>query len=127
MLRVPRAVSAEIARAVRSVGAVRTILVPILEAYYSERAVELASRLGQVQKATILVGYVVEVPRTLPLGVPLPQVEQAAADALARAKQIVEMHALEAQTEVVRAREADSPAKLRILSTIPSTSRPYLA
>jgi len=106
MLRVPRPVSAEIARAVRSVGAVRTILVPILEAYYSERAVELASRLGQMQKAAIVVGYVVEVPRTLSLGVPLPQVEDLAARALERAKTIVEMHALEAETEVIRARDA---------------------
>jgi len=106
MLRVPRPVSAAVARAVRSVGAVRTILVPILEAYYSERAVELASRLGQFQKATILLEYILEVPRTLSLGVPLPQAEAGARDALERAKQIVEMHALEAHTEVVRAREA---------------------
>lgn len=106
MLRVPRPVSAEVARAVRSVGAVRTILVPILEAYYSERAVELASRLGQMQKAAILLGYVVVVPRTLSLGVPLPEVEQQAASALERATSIVEMHALEAETEVIRARDA---------------------
>lgn len=106
MLRVPRAVSLEVARAVRSVGAVRTILVPILEAYYSERAVELASRLGQDQKAKILLGYIVEVPRTLSLGVPLPGAEEAGKRALDRAKQIVALHALEAETEVVRAREA---------------------
>lgn len=106
MLRVPRPVSAEVARAVRSVGAVRTILVPILEAYYSERAVELASRLGQMQKAAILLGYIVVVPRTLSLGVPLPQVEEQAARALERAKSIVEMHALQADTEVIRARDA---------------------
>ena len=106
MLRVPRPVSAEVARAVHSVGAVRTILVPILEAYYSERAVELASRLGQMQKAVILVGYIVVVPRTLSLGVPLPQVEEHAGRALERAKTIVEMHELEAGTEIIRARDA---------------------
>ncbi len=106
MLRLPRAVSPEVARAVRSVGAVRTILVPILEAYYSERAVELASRLGQDQKAKILLGYIVEVPRTLSLGVPLPDAEEAGKRALNQAKQIVALHALEAEAEVVRAREA---------------------
>jgi nucleotide-binding universal stress UspA family protein len=106
MLRVPRAVSLEIARAVRSVGAVRTIFVPILEAYYSERAVELASRLGQEQKATILLGYVVEVPRTLDLGVSLPKVEDGGRRALEQARQIVAAHHLEASTEVIRAREA---------------------
>jgi nucleotide-binding universal stress UspA family protein len=106
MLRVPRPVSLEVARAVRSVDAVRTIFVPILETYYSERAVELASRLGQEQRATILLGYIVEVPRTLSLGVPLPNVEEAGHHALEQARQIVQMHNLEAQTEVIRAREA---------------------
>jgi nucleotide-binding universal stress UspA family protein len=106
MLRVPRPVPQEVARAVRSVGAVQTILVPILEHYYSERAVELASRLGEMQKARILLGYVVEVPRTLSLGVPLPTAEEQAQRALEEAKTIVKMHGLEAQTEVIRAREA---------------------
>jgi nucleotide-binding universal stress UspA family protein len=106
MLRVPRPVSAEVARAVHSVGAVRTILVPILEAYYSERAVELACRLGQFQKASIRLSYIVEVPRTLSLGVPLPTVEEQAAASLERAKQIVSMHDLRVDGEIVRAREA---------------------
>lgn len=106
MLRVPRPVSIEVARAVGSVGAVRTLLVPILEHYYSERAVELAARLGQTQKALIVLGYVVEVPRTLSLGVPLPETEERANQALQQAKQIVAMHALEAQVEIIRAREA---------------------
>lgn len=106
MLRIPNPVPQEVARAVRSVGAVRTILVPILEHYYSDRAVELASRLGEMQKARILLGYVIEVPRTLSLGVPLPGPEQQANAALAEAKTIVKMHALEAEAEIIRAREA---------------------
>jgi nucleotide-binding universal stress UspA family protein len=106
MLRVPTPVPQEVARAVRSVGAVQTILVPILEHYYSERAVELASRLGGTQKAEILLGYVIEVPRTLPLGVPLPDTERAAREALDQAKTIVKMHNLEVSTEIIRARQA---------------------
>lgn len=106
MFRVPQPVPLEVARAVRSVGAVRTILVPILEEYYSERAVELASRLGQEQRATILLGYVVEVPRTLSLDVPLPKAEETGTRALEQAKTIVGMHALECRTEFIRAREA---------------------
>lgn len=130
MLRVPRPVSLGVARAVRSVGAVRSILVPILEEYYSERAVELASRLGQGQKARILLGYIVEVPRTLSLGVPLPQVEEAGKQALEQAKQIVALHALEAQAEFVRAREAgegiarmarDNDVDLIVLGISPNT------
>jgi nucleotide-binding universal stress UspA family protein len=106
MLRVPRPVSQEVARAVRSVGAVRIIFVPILEAYYSARAVEVASRLGQEQKAKILLGYIIEVPRTLSLGVSLPKVEERGRVALQEARAIVEAHHLDAATEVVRAREA---------------------
>lgn len=106
MLRVPRPVSAEIARAVRSVGAVRTIFVPILEAYYSERAVELACRLGEEQKAKILIGFVVEVPRTLSLGVSLPEVEERGRHALDQARQIAAAHHLGSSAEVIRARQA---------------------
>ena len=106
MLRIPRPVSQEVARAVRSVGAVQTILVPIVESYYSERAVELASRLGEMQRARILLGYIIEVPRTLSLGVPLPAAEERANHALQHAKTIVAMHGLVAQAEIIRAREA---------------------
>lgn len=106
MLRVPRPVSREIARAMRSVGAVRTIFVPILEAYYSARAVELASRLGGDQRAKILLGFVIEVPRTLSLGVSMPRVEEAGRSALERAAEIVASHHLQSTTEMIRAREA---------------------
>jgi nucleotide-binding universal stress UspA family protein len=106
MLHLPRPVPQEVARAVRSVGAVQTILVPILESYYSERAVELASRLGEMQRARILLGYVIEVPRTLSLGVPLPAAEERANRALEQAKTIVAMHGLGAQVEIIRARDA---------------------
>ena len=106
MLRVPYPVSQEVARAVGSVGAARAFLVPILEHYYSERAVELAARLGETQKARIVLGYVVEVPRTLSLSVPLPETEERAKAALQQAKQIVAMHGLNAQAEIIRAREA---------------------
>jgi nucleotide-binding universal stress UspA family protein len=106
MLRLPKHLPQDIARAVRSVGAVQTILVPILEHYYSERAVELASRLGETQKAAILLGYVVEVPRTLPLDVPLPATESAAFQALDQARTIVRMHNLTASVEIIRARQA---------------------
>lgn len=106
MLRVPRPVSREIARAVRSVGAVRTIFVPILEAYYSARAVELASRLGADQKAKILLGFVIEIPRTLSLGASMPRVEEGGRSALARAGEIVASHHLQSTTEMIRAREA---------------------
>lgn len=130
MLRLPPPVSLEVARAVRSVGAVQTILVPILEEYYSERAVELACRLGEGQRATILLGYVMEVPRTLSLGVPLPEVEETGRRALEHARTIVEMHGLQARTQMIRSREAgegiarvarDSDVDLIVLGISPDT------
>ena len=130
MLRLPPPVSLEVARAVRSVGAVQTILVPILEEYYSERAVELACRLGEGQRATILLGYVMEVPRTLSLGVPLPEVEETGRRALEHARTIMEMHGLQARTQMIRARESgegiarvarDNDVDLIVLGISPDT------
>ncbi len=72
MLRLPPPLPQEVARAVYSVEAARTILVPILDLFYSERAVELACRLGRTQNATIVLAYIVEVPRLLTLDAPLP-------------------------------------------------------
>jgi uncharacterized protein YhhL (DUF1145 family) len=72
MLRLPQPLPQEVARAVYSVEAARTILVPILDLFYSERAVELACRLGRMQNATIVLAYIVEVPRLLTLDAPLP-------------------------------------------------------
>jgi hypothetical protein len=46
MLRLPQPLPQEVARAVYSVEAARVIVVPILDLFYSERAVELACRLG---------------------------------------------------------------------------------
>ena len=89
MFRVPAEISATVAHARRSVDAIDTIMVPIIGTSYSQQGVEVACRLGQEQKARILLTYVIEVPRTLPLGAPLPQAEKAAGEALDTARQIV--------------------------------------
>ncbi|MCS7265647.1 MAG: universal stress protein [Armatimonadetes bacterium] len=108
MLRLPQPMPKEVARAVYSVEAARTILVPILELFYSERAVELACRLGRLQNATIVLAYTIEVPRVISLDAPLPkEINERAQKALEHAKQIVERHELKAVTDIVRAREAD--------------------
>lgn len=106
MFRVPRALSLEVAHAVRSVAAVKRILVPTIGLPYAQRGVELACRLGEQQKALIHLTYVIEVPRTLPLNVPLPDEDQKAQEVLERGKEIVQLHGLEARASVTRDREA---------------------
>jgi nucleotide-binding universal stress UspA family protein len=107
MLRLPRPMAQEVARAVYSVGAARCILVPILDLFYTERAVELACRLGRQQGATIVLAYVVEVPRLLTLDSPLPaEVDKRALDAMKHAQSIVKRHDLPVTTTTIRAREA---------------------
>jgi nucleotide-binding universal stress UspA family protein len=106
MFRVPRPVSAEVAKVRRSLDFIRLILVPTTAAPYSERAVELACRLAQEHGAQLLLVYVVEVPRTLPLGAPLEQAEKDAAAALETARTVVSLHNLEADSLVQRARLA---------------------
>ena len=106
MLHPPVQIPAAAAKAHRSVFAVKRILVPTVGLPYSERAVELACRLGQEQKAVVLLVHILEVPRTLPLGVPLPEDEAEAAKALERAESIVTLHGLQPQKIIHRARIA---------------------
>jgi len=106
MLHPPAPVTAAAAKARRSIDAVKRILVPTVGMPYSERGVELACRLGQEQKAEIVLTYVLEVPRTMPLGTPLPEVEAKAREALERAESIVALHGLSAVMDIERAREA---------------------
>lgn len=107
MMRLPRPMTQEVARAVFSVEAARSIVVPILDLFYTERAVELACRMGARQNATIILAYVVEVPRLLTLNAALPpEVEDRARQALRHAQSIVELHGLRAETTLVQAREA---------------------
>ena len=106
MFHVPRPVSPVVARARRSLDVARLILVPTTGSAYSQRGVELACRLAEEQQAAILLVYVLEVPRTLPLGAPLPQAEEEAQTALETAREVVEMHSLPVRTLVQRARAA---------------------
>jgi nucleotide-binding universal stress UspA family protein len=106
MLRVPPYLSAPVAKARVSVGAIKRILVPTLGSVFAGREVELACRLGQDQKAEILLAFLLEVPRTLPLGAPMPDAEVKANEALKMAKTIVDLHGLPSKVQVLRARVA---------------------
>lgn len=106
MLHPPRQVGEAAAKARHSLFAVKKILVPTSGYSYSERGVELACRLGQEQKAEIFLAYIMEIPRTMPLGIPLPDLEQKAKEALERAESIVVLHGLKTDKMIHRARIA---------------------
>lgn len=105
MLHPPAPIGAAVARAIRGVSAARRILVPAKGTSYSDRAIELACRLGQEQKAEIVLVYVIEVPLALPLGTPLAADEKRAQEALERGSQIVRLHGLEPVPLVERDRD----------------------
>jgi nucleotide-binding universal stress UspA family protein len=106
MLHPPAQIQPAVAKARYAVGAFKRILVPTSGVPYSEKGVELACRLGAEQKAEIVLTYVLEIPRTLPLNAPIPEVETQANEALERGKEIVELHHLVPILRLERAREA---------------------
>jgi nucleotide-binding universal stress UspA family protein len=106
LLAVPPQVSAVAAHAHRIVSSIRKIVVPVNMHSNWERAVELACRLGEDQKAEVILTYVIEIPFTLSLSAPLAKAEQTARETLERAQAIVEQHELPVRTQVERARQA---------------------
>jgi len=108
MFRVPPQVPQEVAAVCYSVAAMERILVPVSGKTSSERAVELACRLGEAQKAEVILTYVIEVPLTLALGSPMPQEEAKGQEALRTARLIVERHGLQATTKLIPHRKASA-------------------
>lgn len=106
MLHVPPAVPYEVAHVTRTVGAVKRILVPLVDSEYARRAVELACRLGTEQKAEIILLAVLEVPLASPLGIALPETEARLNNILAQGTEIVNFHHLPCRTRIIRARTA---------------------
>jgi nucleotide-binding universal stress UspA family protein len=101
MFNVPPQLPYAVVKARQSVSALHRILVPTTEQLASERAVELACRLGERQKAEIILAYIVAVPFTLPLNAAMP-VEQAKGEEVLRTAQfIVEQHGLPARTKII--------------------------
>jgi nucleotide-binding universal stress UspA family protein len=126
LLAVPPQVAAVAAHARRVVSAIRRIVVPADPHTNWERAVELACRLGEDQKAEILVTSVIEIPFTLSLNAPMEKTEKLALETLGRAAEIVEHHGLPVRTKVERARQVgegiarlarDAEADLIVLAT----------
>lgn len=106
MFRVPPQVPYEVVKARQSVSALRRLLVPTTEDRASERVVELACRLGQAQRAEIVLAYVVEVPWTLSLNEHMPAEEAKGQEALRTSQFIVEQHGLPVKTQLLPSRYA---------------------
>jgi nucleotide-binding universal stress UspA family protein len=106
MFKVPPLVPHEVAVVYRSVTGMERLLVPVSGKVASERAVELACRLGAPQKAEIILAYIIEVPFTLSLGSPLPAEESGGESALRTARFIVEQHGLPVRTKMLPHRYA---------------------
>jgi nucleotide-binding universal stress UspA family protein len=106
MFRVPPLVPQRVVQVRQTVSALRRILVPIEDVLAAERAVELACRLGEFQKAEIILVHVMEVPFTLALDASLPNQEARAQAALSTARFIVSQHGLPSRQHVLRRRQA---------------------
>lgn len=106
MFRVPPAMPHEVAVIRRSVAAMQRILVPVSGKIASERAVELACRLGAPQKSEIVLAYVIEVPFTLSLSTAVPAEEARGQESLRTARFIVEQHGLPVRTKIIPHRYA---------------------
>ena len=106
MFSVPPLVAHRVVTVRRSVSALRRILVPTIDHPASERAVELACRLAEPQRAEIILTYVYEVPLILPLDAPMPEQRKRAEQALADAAQIVALHGLKSRSRQLPARSA---------------------
>jgi nucleotide-binding universal stress UspA family protein len=104
MLRVPPPAPRGATTTLRSVEAIRKVLVPIVDLGASVRAVELAARLNQGHKAEMVIVYVHEIPLQAPLARPEkdPRIQRA----LDAAAFIATQHAIEPRTNVSVARQA---------------------
>lgn len=101
MFSVPPRLSYAVVKARQSISALGRILVPTTEDMISERAVELACRLGEDQKAEIVLTYIIEVPFTLSLDAPMPAEDAKGQEALNTAQAIVEQHGLPFKKKII--------------------------
>jgi nucleotide-binding universal stress UspA family protein len=105
MFHPPPQVSLSAATASVAVSAIKKIITPTIGTTYSEKAIELACRLGKEQKAEIIVAYVIEVPFTLPLNARMEKAETVAREVVERGAGIVQHNNLPFRTKVERARQ----------------------
>jgi basic amino acid/polyamine antiporter, APA family len=84
----------------------RSIIVPIAPGYPSDEAMQVACRLADERRASIVAETVIEVPLELPLDAYLPEQLAAANDQLDEASAIGELYGVRVTERIVRARNA---------------------
>jgi len=104
MFRLPRPSPRTAARGHSSVEGLPRILVPIVDAITSERAVELACRLRNGQKADLVLVHVIEVPNTLPLDAAMPDLDNMGREALEMGRVIAHRYGYNTRTYIVHHR-----------------------
>src|SRR5665213_3313695 len=97
---------ATLRRGDRRIAAYRRILVPLLDAKESERAIEIACRMAAEHGATVTALTVIEVPVTLPIDAQMIEEEAEAKRALDVARAIADSYGVSVSVRVVRARHA---------------------
>jgi basic amino acid/polyamine antiporter, APA family len=90
----------------RRIAAYRRILVPLLDAKESERAIEIACRLAADRGATVTALTVIEVPVTLPIDAQMIEEEAEARRVLEVAHAIADSYGVSISVRVARARDA---------------------
>lgn len=79
------------------------ILVPLIGAW--SRTLEFAAQNASARKAEIHLLYILQIPRNLPLGVPVPEMEHEADNALREAEQILKRKGIKVIRLTTRARD----------------------
>jgi nucleotide-binding universal stress UspA family protein len=104
--RVAAEVSGAVGATARTVEALRRIVVPLADTLSSERAAELACRLGGPQRAEIVLVHVVEIPLTRPLADEDGPDRKKGERALQVGQAIVSRHGLRSRTRLLFERSA---------------------
>ncbi|MCL4479158.1 MAG: universal stress protein [Deltaproteobacteria bacterium] len=106
MLHAPPMVPYVAAKAHIEVEALKNIVVPTQGMDYSERGVEIASRLGTIQDSKMIFVYVIEVPRTLPLNARMEEEDKKAEEAIKHAVDLAVLHKMKSESVILRSRSA---------------------
>jgi K+-sensing histidine kinase KdpD len=104
MFRLPPRLPRAVVKGHGPVEALPRILVPIMDAIHSARAVELACRLRNGQKADLVLVHVIEVPDTLPLDAAMPDLDNMGREALEMGRVIAHRYGYNTRTYIVHHR-----------------------
>lgn len=104
MFRVRPGSTLSAAKAYSSLSAVRKVLVPITDAFPSERAIGLACRLGREQNAEVVLLNIITMPYTLALNAPAPAEELKANHALELGVAIAQRYGYTVRKRIIRHR-----------------------